>query len=91
MENCVKWSQLVTTLVAITVALAGVFTWMFNIHASRPHKDAATVQQVEVIRTELNADRESISQTRETMAGMNAKLDNIQKDLDEMKKHILTH
>lgn len=87
-ENCVKWSQLVTTLVAVTIALAGVFTWMFDIHASRPHKDAATIQQMEVIRLELKESREGTIRTRETIAGMNAKLDNIQQGLDEMKKMI---
>ena len=84
--NCVKWNQFATTLVAITLALAGVFTWMFDIHASRPHKDAATIQQMEVIRSELREARETTTKTREAIAGMNAKLDNVQKGIEEVKK-----
>ena len=86
MEGCVKWGQFVVVILAVVGILTGLFMYVMDIHSSRPHQDAATVAQVESIRQDNKESRKNMAITRESIAGMVQKMDNIQNSLDEMKR-----
>ena len=88
MDNYVKWGQFVVVVIAVVGILTGLFMYIMEMHSERPHKDAATTHQIETIRVEAKETRESIVQTREAVAGMSAKIDNVQKGIEEVKKLI---
>ena len=86
MENCVKWGQLVMVLLAVVGILTGLFMYQMDLHSSRPHQDAVTQNQITDLKSDLKANRENVTKTREAVASNSAKLDNIQQNLKDLKR-----
>lgn len=81
MENCVKWSQFIGTLLTIILVCSGVFVYIMKNHEGRPHVDAVEKTQFLELKTEMTTTREQMQQTRETMAKMSVKIDGLTKAL----------
>lgn len=86
MQNCVKWSQFVITLVTILGIQAGLFTYMMDNHEKQPHEDAARKTQITEMKADIKDTSEKMADTREKVAAIDVKIDSLQKGIDEVKK-----
>lgn len=85
MHNCVKWSQFVVTMLAVVGIITGTFAYIMQNHQNQPHENAARQTQIDEIKEDLKAVREESTQTRVNMGTISAKLDNVEKGINEVK------